>query len=98
MMNNLRFDRVINLATKDTEKGSRVVAKVFYRILRKNGFSENQVIDIATNILSCLTESLKGYEQKIENTRKEEDINNMSSESKLGSYRTHDNTNPDIHP
>ena len=71
-MNYLQFDRVITLASKDTKKGARIVAKVFYRILRKNGFSENQIIDIATNILNCLTESLKGYEKKIEKTRKEE--------------------------
>lgn len=68
-MDNIRFDRIINLAARDTTKGARIVAKVFYRILRKKGFSKNQIIDIATNILSCLTESLKGYEQKVENTK-----------------------------
>ena len=68
-MNNSNFERVIKLAAQDTTRGSRVAAKVFYRILRKNGFSENQIIDIATNILSCLTESLKGYEQKMKNVK-----------------------------
>lgn len=71
-MNNLHFDRVVNLAAKDTKKGARVVAKVFYRILRKNDFSENQIIEIATNMLSCLTESLKGYKEKVEKTSKKE--------------------------
>lgn len=66
-MNCPDFEKVINLAAKDTRRGVRVVAKVFYRILRKKGFSENQIIDIATNILNCLTESLKGDDKKIDN-------------------------------
>lgn len=68
-MNNLRFDRVIDLAAKDTKKGARIVAKVFYRILRRKGFSKNQIIDIATNIIDCLTVSLKGYEKRIDKTK-----------------------------
>ena len=66
-MNTLNLEKIIDLAAKDTEKGSRVVAKVFYRLLRKKDFSENQIIDISTNVLNCLVESLQGYEKKIEN-------------------------------
>jgi len=66
-MNNSDFDRVINLAAKDTKKGGRVVARVFYRILRKRGFSENQIINIATNILICLIDSIKVDKKKIDN-------------------------------
>ncbi len=68
-MDNSNFEKVINLAAKDTKKGARVVAKVFYRILRKKGFSENQVIDIATNILNCLIKSLNSNEQEIDNVK-----------------------------
>ncbi len=78
-MNNSHFERIINLAARDTKKGSRIVAKKFYRILRKNGFSENQIIAIATNILNCLIESLKGYEKKVEKTRREEEAVEVSS-------------------
>ncbi len=81
-MNNSHFERVINLAAKDTKMGARVTAKVFYRILRKNGFSENQIINIATNILNCLTKSLKSYEEKIEKTRKEEGVPKVPSKFK----------------
>ena len=66
-MDTSNLERIIDLAANDTEKGSRVVAKVFYRILRKKDFSENQIIDISTNMLNCLVESLQGYEKKIEN-------------------------------
>ena len=65
-MNNSNFEKIIDLAAKDTEKGARVVAKFFFRILRKKDFSENQIIDVSTNVLNCLIESLQGYEKKIE--------------------------------
>jgi len=65
-MKNDQFEHIVDLAAKDSKRGARVVAKVFYRILRKKGFSENQIIDISTNILNCLVESLSGYEEKIE--------------------------------
>jgi hypothetical protein len=68
-MNSSQMDRVINLAAKDTKKGARVVAKVFYRSLRKQGFSENQIIDITTNILSCLIGKLSGHEKKVDSSR-----------------------------
>ena len=98
-MNNFNLERVIDLAAKDTEKGARVVAKVFYRILRKKGFAENQIVDIATNVLNCLVESLHGYEKKIEG---EHDKRNEPPEkiepnkimsrwgSKQSKYRQHD--------
>ncbi len=71
-MNNSQFDRVISLAAKDTKRGARVIAKVFYRILRRKGFTQNQIIDISTNMLNCLIESQEGYEQKIESTSKKQ--------------------------
>ena len=83
-MNNNQFEKIVNLAAKDTKRGARVVAKVFYRILRKKGFSENQIIDISTNILNCLIGKLNGYEDKIEdvNERREETHNSMVSKDK----------------
>jgi len=80
-MNNFNFERIVSIASKDTEKGSEIVARVFYRILRRNNFSQDQIIDIATNIISCLARSLKSYEKKIntEKTLKEEDTVKASS-------------------
>ncbi|UCD34749.1 MAG: hypothetical protein JSU90_10735 [Nitrospiraceae bacterium] len=66
-MNYGSLEKIIDLAAKDTQKGARVVAKAFYRVLRKKGFTENQIIDISTNVLNCLVGSLQGYEKKIEN-------------------------------
>ena len=80
-MNNSDFERIINIASKDTKKGSEIVARFFYRILKRNNFSQEQIIDIATNIISCLTRSLKSYEKKIsaEKIHKEEDTVKTSS-------------------
>ena len=74
-MNNYDFERILNIASKDTKKGSEIVARFFYRILKRNNFSQEQIIDIATNIISCLARSLKSYEKKIDTkkTHKEED-------------------------
>ena len=66
-MVNSNFEKIVDLAAKDTEKGARVLAKFFYRVLRKKGFTKNQIIDISTNLLNCLVESLHGYENKKEN-------------------------------
>lgn len=65
-MNCSSIERVIYLATKDTKRGARVVAKVFYRILRRQGFSDNQIIDITTNILNCLITRINGCEKVVE--------------------------------
>jgi hypothetical protein len=80
-MNNSGFERIVNIASKDTKKGSEIIARVFYRILKRNNFSQEQIIDIATNLISCLTRSLKSYEKRIntEKTRKEEDTVKASS-------------------
>jgi hypothetical protein len=65
-MDKLDFERVVKLGAKDTERGTEIVARVFYRILRRNGFSQKQVISIATSIVNCLTKSLKSYEKKVD--------------------------------
>ena len=53
------FERIVGLVSKDTKKGAEIVAKLFYRILRKNGYSEGQIINISATLLDCLTKSFK---------------------------------------
>ncbi len=62
------FERIVGLVSKDTKKGSEIVAKLFYRILRKNGFTEGQIINVSATLLDCLTKSFKGYKKKVEET------------------------------
>ncbi|MCP3678438.1 MAG: hypothetical protein GY721_12880 [Deltaproteobacteria bacterium] len=66
------FERIVGLVSKDTKKGSEIVAKLFYRILRKNGFTEGQIINISATLLDCLTKSFKGYKKKVEETSTED--------------------------
>lgn len=68
------FERIITLAKQDSRRGARVVAKVFYRILRKQGFTNKQIINIATNILGCLIQSMKISENRTEVSSKKVDI------------------------
>ncbi len=95
-MNNTDFDKIINLAAINTEKGARVLAKVFYRILRKKGFSVNQIIEISTNILGCLIESLNGYEKKMDNVQ--ETVNNTYHKdgTLTGTYTKYGNSYLDL--
>ncbi|MFQ5328589.1 MAG: hypothetical protein ACE5D4_01195 [Thermodesulfobacteriota bacterium] len=65
------FERIVGLVAKDSKKGSEIVAKLFYRILRKNGFTEGQIINISATLLECLTKSFKGYKKKVEETSTE---------------------------
>jgi hypothetical protein len=72
------IEKIIYLVSKDPEKGSEYVAKTFYKILRKNSFSDRQIINIATNILGCLIESLEGYDKKVQKeSKKEAEVNPM---------------------
>lgn len=59
-----KFDKLVNLATKDPEKAAEIAAKSFYKILRKNGFTDDQIISVANNILDCLIQTFGGYKEK----------------------------------
>ena len=59
-----KFEKLVSLAAENAEKASGTVAKAFYKILRKNGFSNEQVISIAGDILECLCSTYKGYSGK----------------------------------
>lgn len=59
-----QMDRVIQMAAEDPERAARIVAKSFYKVLRKNEFSDDQIIAVANNILDCLIDSLAGYKKK----------------------------------
>lgn len=48
----------------DTEKSAEIVGRTFYRTLRKNGFSEKQIMYVAINMIDCLTDSLRGERSK----------------------------------
>ncbi|MBZ0155147.1 MAG: hypothetical protein K8I29_02905 [Alphaproteobacteria bacterium] len=64
MKQNCGFDKIVMLAAKDTERAARIVATSFYKVLRKNGFTDEQIVNVSSCILDCLLESLREYKQK----------------------------------
>ena len=65
-MNSYRkFDEYVEYAINNTDHASELISRSFYKILRKNGFSDSQIINIANGILDCLIKSLNGYKEKI---------------------------------
>jgi glycosylphosphatidylinositol transamidase (GPIT) subunit GPI8 len=63
---NGNFEELVKLSAKDTDRASKIVAKSFYKVLRKNGFTDDQIISVANNILECLIQALAGYKEKSE--------------------------------
>lgn len=59
-----KFEDIVRIASRDTEKASRIISKSFYKVLRRNGFTDDQIISVASDILGCLIESLEGYKEK----------------------------------
>ena len=70
-----RFDEYVDDAIKNTDHASELIARSFYKILRKNGFNNSQIINTANNILDCLIKSLNGYKDKIGVNSYDETIN-----------------------
>ena len=60
-----RFDEYVEDVVNNTDHASELIARSFYKILRKNGFSNSNIINTANNILDCLIKSLDGYKEKI---------------------------------
>lgn len=48
------------------EKGARVVARSFYRELRRAGYAEREIMAIADELLGCLVVSLRECRPKKE--------------------------------
>ncbi len=45
------LEKMINLSPDNRERTSKVVARSFFRILAKNGFSHSDIMDFAGNLL-----------------------------------------------
>lgn len=48
------------------EKFAEFLARVFYRELRRHQFTDNQIIRVASELISLLTQGLDGYKRKLE--------------------------------
>ena len=50
----------------DLTKAAGRIAMHFYKELRKNEFEDNQIIEVATELISILSSSLEGYKKRID--------------------------------
>jgi len=53
------------------DKVSILVARAFFRELRRNNFTDSQVIRVASELIDCLNKSLEGYKDKVAREKKE---------------------------
>ncbi len=59
-----KFDEYVSIAIENQGKAAEIVARSFYKILRKHGFTDSQIINVANNMLDCLIGALEGYKAK----------------------------------
>lgn len=53
------IERMLNLSEGDREKAGRVVARTFYNILRRNGFTHSEVMNVTGNILDEVMKDIR---------------------------------------
>lgn len=59
MKNCETLDRMLQMSAGDREKTGRIVARSFYNILRRNGFTQAQIMDIAGQLLDGVIKDMK---------------------------------------
>lgn len=53
------LERMLKLSAGDREKTGKIVARSFYKILRQNGFTHADIMDVAGNILDGVIKDMK---------------------------------------
>ena len=61
-----RFAGRIQRIAAEPKKGARLIARTFYRELRRAGWADNDIMAIADELLACLLASLHDYRLKKE--------------------------------
>ncbi|UCF87788.1 MAG: hypothetical protein JSV70_04930 [bacterium] len=59
MKNCETLDRMLKMSAHDRDKTGRVVARTFYKILRQNGFTHPEIIDLTGNILDEVMKDIR---------------------------------------
>ncbi len=60
------FTESLQRVAADPGKGARLMARSFYRELRRAGFADRDIMTIADELLGCLMASLREYRVKKE--------------------------------
>ena len=53
------LERMLKLSAGDREKTGKIVARSFYKILRRNGFTHAEIMDVAGHILDGVISDMK---------------------------------------
>lgn len=64
-MSDKSLDEIIAEARNNPKQAARIVAIHFFRALRRANFDDKDIINISTEILDCLHQSLIGYKMKV---------------------------------
>jgi len=64
MMSDVMKKAIAKIPQEGASKAAELVARSFYKEMHKYGFSKEQVISVASEIISCLNKSLSGYVEK----------------------------------
>jgi hypothetical protein len=59
------LEKMISLSADDRDRASKVVARSFFRILAKNGFSHSDIMDFAGNLLDEVMRDMGTGDPKI---------------------------------
>ena len=58
MKNCETLERMLKMSAGDREKTGKVVARSFYKLLRQNGFTHGEIMDVAGHILDGVIKDL----------------------------------------
>lgn len=53
------------------KKGTKILARTFFNQLRASGYTQNQIIDVATELIELVTNDLREGEKPINGTAEE---------------------------
>jgi hypothetical protein len=58
--------REIRIPDDNPERAARILARKFFVELKRNDLTDEQVIAVASELISCLTERLEKFEKRVE--------------------------------
>ena len=60
------MEKMLQLSPDNRERASKVVARSFYRVLAKNGFSHSDIMNFAGNLLDEVMKDMRAGEEETE--------------------------------
>ena len=77
------LERMLKMSEGDREKTGKVVARSFYKILRQNGFSHPEIMDVTGYILDEVMKDIKAKGKDIEKPTEIKQIETLSQSEEV---------------